>query len=338
MIKAAIIGMGWWGKTLVDSVQGKSELITFTAGATRTREKAADYAGKVGIDLKDSLEEVLADPAVDAVVLATPHLDHAAQIAMAARAGKHVFVEKPFTMSRASAVEAINAVTAAGITLGLGHNRRFHPNMVRLRDMVRADELGTILHCDGVMTAPSGLFLPKGVWRTDPEQSPAGGMTGLGIHIIDGMIDLFGEIDTVACQSVHRAAPSGLADTTSVLLRFASGQTGSLLAMTTTAPKYRFSVYGSKGAAEITSPSLARLTFYPAPDAPNSANPTPKPPVTHEVQGFDTVRAELEAFAQAVEGGAPFPITHDQMIHGVAVLEAIVAAVGQDRFVTVNRG
>lgn len=338
MIRAAIIGMGWWGKTLVDSVRGKSDVITFTAGATRTREKAVGYATDAGIDLKDSYEAVLADPAIDAVVLATPHLDHAAQIERAALAGKHVFVEKPFTMSRTSAIDAIKAVNAAGVTLGLGHNRRFHPNMVRLRDMVRGGELGTILHCDGVMTAPSGLFLPKGVWRTDPEQSPAGGMTGLGIHIVDGMIDLFGEIETVACQSVHRAAPSGLPDTTSVLLRFAGGQTGSLLAMTATAPTYRFSVYGSKGAVEITSPSLARFVFYPAPDAPNSANPAPKPPVTHEVQSFDTVRTELEAFAQAAEGGAPFPITHDQMIHGVAVLEAIVAAARQDRFVTVNRG
>lgn len=338
MIRAAIIGMGWWGKNLVDSVQGKSAVITFVAGATRTREKVTDYAAKANIDLKESYEAVLADSSVDAVVLATPHLDHAAQIQQAAKAGKHVFVEKPFTMSRASAVAAVDAVQAAGVTLGLGHNRRFHPNMERLRDMVRSGELGTVLHCEGAMTAPSGLFLPKGVWRTDPEQSPAGGMTGLGIHIIDGMIDLFGQIESVACQSVHRAAPSGLPDTTSVLLRFAGGQTGSLLTITATAPSYRFAVFGAKGVAEITTPSLARIVFQPAPDAPNSANPVPKPPVTHEVQGFDTVRAELDAFAQAVEGGTPFPITHDQMIHGVAVLEAIVQAAGQDRFVTVNRG
>lgn len=338
MIRAAIIGMGWWGRTLVDSVQGKSDVIIFTAGATRTREKAADYAANANIDLKESYEAVLADSSVDAVVLATPHLDHAQQIEQAAQAGKHVFVEKPFTMSRTSAIGAVESVTKAGVTLGLGHNRRFHPTMARLRDMVRGAELGTILHCEGVMTAPSGLFLPKGVWRTDPEQSPAGGMTGLGIHIIDGMIDLFGQIETVACQSVHRAAPSGLPDTTSVLLRFSSGQTGSLLAMTTTAPTYRFSVYGSKGAVEITSPSLANFTLFPAPNAPNSAKPAPTPPVKHEVQGFDTVRAELEAFAQAIEGGAAFPITHDQMIHGVAVLEAIVQAAGQDRFVTVKRG
>ena len=336
MLNAAIVGMGWWGRTLVDSVQGKSADIRFTAGATRTRDKAADYAEKAGITLLDSYEAVLADPSIDAVVLATPHLDHASQVEAAALAGKDVFVEKPFTMTKASAEAAVRAVESAGVTLGLGHNRRFHPNMVRLRDMVRAGEPGTILHVETVMSGSSGLFLPKGIWRTDPEQSPAGGMTGMGIHLVDGMIDLFGEVEAVACQSAARAAPSGLHDTTSVLLRFRSGATGSLLTMNATTPTFRFAAYGSKGVAEISKPSLASFLFQPAPDGPVSANPTPRPVVSHEVTGADTVRAELEAFAQAVAGGAPFPITHSQMIHGVAVFEAIVAAVGQDRFIPVN--
>lgn len=336
MLNAAIVGMGWWGRTLVDSVQGKSADMRFTAGATRTREKAADYAEKAGLALLDSYEAVLADPSVEAVVLATPHLDHAGQIEQAARAGKHVFVEKPFTMTRASAEAAVRAVEAAGVTLGLGHNRRFHPNMARLRDMVRSGEMGTVLHVETVMTGPSGLFLPKGIWRTDPEQSPAGGMTGMGIHLVDGMIDLFGEIEAAACQSVNRAAPSGLHDTTSVLLRFRSGATGSLLTMNATAQSYRFAVYGSKGIAEISKPSLSSFLFQPAPDGPVSASPKPQPPVSHEVAGADTVRAELEAFARAAGGGAPFPITHGEMVHGVAVFEAIVAAVGQDRFIPVN--
>lgn len=336
MLNAAIVGMGWWGRTLLDSVQGKSSDIRFVAGATRTREKAADYAEKAGIALLDSYEAVLADPSIDAVVLATPHLDHAAQIEAAALAGKDVFVEKPFTMTKASAEAAVRAVKSAGVTLGLGHNRRFHPNMVRLREMVRAGELGTILHVETVMTGPSGLFLPKGVWRTDPDQSPAGGMTGMGIHLVDSMIDLFGEIGTVACQSVHRASPSELHDTTSVLLRFRSGATGSLVTINATTQTYRFTAYGSKGVAEISTPSLGSFVFRPAPEGPVSARPATKPPVIHQVENADTVRAELEAFAKAAEGGPPFPITHHEMIHGVAVFEAIVTAVGQDRFIPVS--
>nr|WP_245404621.1 Gfo/Idh/MocA family oxidoreductase [Ancylobacter gelatini] len=332
-MNTAIIGLGRWGQSLVTSAQGKSDLIRFTCAATGTRAKAEDFASSAGIELKDSFEAVLAEPSVEAVVLATPHLQHAEQIALAAAAGKHIFVEKPFTMTKASAREAVAATERAGVTLALGHNRRFHPNMHRLRALVRSGELGTVLHCHGEMASPTGLFMRAGGWRTDPDQSPAGGMTGLGIHLVDGMIDLFGEVEAVACQSVHRAAPSGAEDTTSVLLRFRSGQTGSLLAFTATAPTYRFMVAGSAATVTITGATLDRFSLQPVLTTPGA----PAAPATHDtVEGFDTLRAELDAFAQAAQGGTPYPITPAEMIHGVAVLEAIVAVVGKDRFVTVS--
>ena len=95
MIRAAIVGLGSWGQNLVNSVQGKSDLIRFTKGATRTPAKAAEYAQRQGIAMAASYEALLADPEVDAVVLATPHSQHAAQITAAAKAGKPVFSEKP---------------------------------------------------------------------------------------------------------------------------------------------------------------------------------------------------------------------------------------------------
>lgn len=331
MLNTAIVGLGRWGQSLVASVQGKSDLIRFTCVATGTRAKAEDFASSAGIVLKDSYDEVLADPSVEAVVLATPHLQHADQVAQAAKAGKHIFVEKPFTLTKASAEAAVAAAERAGITLALGHNRRFHPNMQRLQSMVRAGELGTVLHCHGEMASPTGLSLPAGVWRTDPNQSPAGGMTGLGIHLVDGMIDLFGEVAAVACQSVHRATASGAQDTTSVLLRFKSGQTGSLLAFMAAAPAYRFTVSGSAATATIATVPLDDFSLQPTP----VAHQQPAAAIRETVAGFDTLRAELEAFARAVRGETPYPITPAEMIHGVAVLEAIIAAAGTDRFVPV---
>src|SRR5450631_2662810 len=103
MIRAAIVGLGIWGQNLVNSVQNKSNQIRFTAGATRTPAKAAEFAKKQGIAMADSYEHLLADPLVDAVVLATPHSQHCAQIVAAARAGKSVFTEKPFGLSKAEA-------------------------------------------------------------------------------------------------------------------------------------------------------------------------------------------------------------------------------------------
>ncbi len=322
MIRAAVVGLGWWGKVLVRGAKASGR-IEVVAGATGRRALAEDYAREQGLRLHDSYEAALSDPRVEAVILATPHLDHERQVIAAARAGRHVFCEKPFTLSRESAGRAVAAVRAAGVALGLGHNRRFHPNLAEMRRRVREGGMGTLLHGEGTMTGPNGLFLKPGHWRTDPEQTPAGGMAGLGIHMIDGLIDLMGEVEAVAAQSIHRAALAGTEDTTSILLRFRSGATGYVSCMTATAPIYRMCLYGSKGVAEVTGRDHDRFAFTPAPDAPLGGHATPKAVETAEAKGFDTVAAELAAFAEAAEGGAPFPIAPEEMVHGVACYEAI---------------
>src|SRR5207244_2355518 len=125
MIRAAIVGIGRWGRTLVGAAQGKSEAFRFIAGQTRTRAKAEAFCAEHGIALRDSLDEILADPAIDAVVFATPHSEHGAQVERAAAAGKHVFMEKPFTLDRRSAARALDRVARAGVVLGLDYPRRF---------------------------------------------------------------------------------------------------------------------------------------------------------------------------------------------------------------------
>jgi predicted dehydrogenase len=322
MLNAAIVGLGWWGKTLVRAVQGKGDIQVVT-GATGRRAMAEGFAAEQGFTMKDSLAEVLSDPGVQAVILATPHLDHEEQVIAAARAGKHIFVEKPFTLTKASAERAMAAVQEAGVVIGLGHNRRFHPHMDLLRQRVRAGDLGTILHVEGTMTAPNGLFLKPDSWRVDPRQSPAGGMAGLGIHMIDSMIDIVGPIAEVTCNSLHRAVPSGAQDTTSILLSFRDGPTGYVSCMTATAPTYRFCVYGSKGVAEIRGQGLDQFSFAHTPDAPLSGHAVAKPVEILTTSGIDTVALELAAFAAAVRGEVPFPITPEQMIHGAAVFGAV---------------
>ena len=146
MINAAVVGLGWWGKTLVESGE-HSDAIRFVAGATRTVSPEIEaFAKEKQLRLAPSYEALLVDPGIDAVVLATPHSMHAGQVIAAAAAGKHVFCEKPFTLSKRDAEAAVAAVQKAGVTLGLGYNRRFHPEMTKLRQRIRSGELGTILH------------------------------------------------------------------------------------------------------------------------------------------------------------------------------------------------
>ena len=332
MVRAAIVGLGWWGKVIVDGVHGKSDKIQFVAAHTRTRAKAEEYCRDKKIELRDSLDEILKDPKVDAVVYTTPHSQHEEHIRRAAQAGKHVYVEKPFTLTVASAKAAIDAVKKAGVVVGIDYQRRFHPSFGEIRARVKDGRVGTVCFCVSEATAPAGLFLPKESWRTNPDETPVGAMTGLGVHLVDGAIDLCGEIDEVYCVNARRAAPL-VDDTTIVTLKHKNGVTASLLCSQATAGDYRVAVYGTRGLAE-TERNLEGFRFTPAPDKPGHAPSTQSEVIEHK--GINPVKVGLEAFAQAIEGGAPYPITHDQIVHGVAVFEAVVESAKTGRAVKVK--
>jgi len=251
LIRAAIVGLGRWGQNLVDCTQGKTDRIRFTAGVARTREKAQAFAEARGVVLVGDYGAALADPSVDAVVLATPHTQHAAQVVAAARAGKHVFTEKPFALTAASAEAAVTACAEAGRVLAVGFNWRYQPALQEIRRMLEDGRLGRLLHIEGNFNGPSVYRFPKAHWRQQPEEGPAGGMTGRGVHVVDAMLYLAGPIESVFAQSDRLALDYGLDDTTSMLFRFRSGATGYLGTFIATAECWRLQVFGSKGWAKV---------------------------------------------------------------------------------------
>lgn len=322
-VRAAIVGLGWWGQTLVSAVQGSSDRIRFVRGITRTPAKAEAFCRQHGIPLGADMTEVLNDPDVDAVVLATPHLQHVEQIRQVARAGKHIFVEKPLTLKKVWAEDAVKAANEAGVVLSIGHNRRFLPAVRRLKQMIDGDELGRIVHVEGNMSGPSGRSHATSNWRADPEESPAGGMTGKGIHIADLMIHFFGPITEVDSRSFSQVMASGLDDTTVMLFRFASGMTGYLATLTVTANIWRVAVFGTKGWAEMRGYNRVVVNLIESGERVEDFGP------------IDIERAELDAFADAVTGKGPYPVPNDEVVQNVAVLEAIVTSANEGRVVRV---
>ena len=325
MIDAAIVGLGWWGKTLVDAVQDKSDVIRFTAAHNRTRAKAEEYCRAKNIRLHDDIAAILADPAIDAVVYAAKHNERSSQVVQTAMAGKHVFVEKPFALDLRAADAALSAVAKTGVVLAVGYQRRFHPSMVELKKRLRDGRLGTVTQCAGEASAPVGLRLPKDSWRLDPSEVPAGGLTALGVHVVDGMIDLFGRIEEVYCMSRRRVAPQ-IDDGTTVVFGFENGMVGSLVMSMASALNYRFAVYGTKGLAEISTPSLDVLRFVSVPEVMPHGQPAGTTPETIQTMGFDPLRAELEAFAEAISTKTAYPLPATEIRHGVEVFEAIVGS------------
>ena len=337
MLRAAIVGIGTWGRNLVAHVQGKSEALRFVAGATRTPAKAADFCARQGIRLVSSFEELLADPAVDAVVLATPHSLHCAQIVAAARAGKHVFTEKPLGVDARSSAEAVAACAQHKVTLAVGYNWRFQPALAEAKRMLEDGRLGKLLHLEGNFCGPSAYRFALEHWRHDRDEVPAGGMTGRGVHVVDAMLYLAGHISSLFAQSDRLVQATGADDTTSMLFRFASGATGYLGTVIATAETWRLQIFGSKGWLEVGAVEhlhtwSMRAAFLDPADLARKAAP--------QVLSFpetSTERAELERFAQAALARRPIAVPGGDEVHNVAVLEAIVRSAREGRRISLEQ-
>ena len=328
MINAAIVGLGWWGQTQIEAVQG-SDKIRFVAATTRSlSDDAAEFCKQYDLELKPDYDAILADPNIDAVVLVTPNSQHVPQTLAAIKAGKHVFCEKPFSLDGAGAQQSVDAAAAAGLTLGVGYSRRFHPEMIDLKKKVDNGDLGTILHIEATMTFPNALYLKPGAWRADTSETPCGGLTPMGVHAIDGMIDMLGEIDEVYCQSFRRAIEVEADDTTSILFRMKNGASGYLGTMTATGGGFNFQVYGSKGFIKLE--GMTHIAGAPSEErrmklfSTCTFKPVKGPAQVWDAAEFDVVKAALESFAEAAQGGKPYLISPDEMVHGSAVTEAIV--------------
>ena len=320
MLNAAIFGLGRWGNRLVESVQGSSK-IRIVKGISRDPSKHKELSQKTGIKVVSSYGRVLKDPEIGAVLLATPHSLHLKQIAQAAKAGKHVFVEKPITLTRKTAEKAIEACRAAGITLGIGLNRRHAPSFVEMLYRIRSGKIGDVLHVEATHSGPTGYNLDSSSWRSTRAEAPAGGMTARGIHTLDAMIQIAGLATSVYAFSDKRKLPADvdMDDTTSMLLKFASGATGSLSTVFVTADLYRVHVFGSKGWIELRGDTELIMRGLQG------------QPERITLPAVDKEKAELEAFADAIEEKKPFVVPAEEAVNGVAVLEAIVASAAKGK-------
>jgi predicted dehydrogenase len=323
MLNAAIIGLGWWGQKIVNAVQDKSERMRFIHGVSKEPDAAREFAEHHHFKLSTDLADVLADKQVEAVVLATPHTLHVDQIVAVAKTGRPVFCEKPLAFKRSEAVRAVDACKRAGVVLGIGTNKRFWPSMRELRAFVKTGALGEILHYEAHYSNENSNtnFSP---WRHLPTESPAGGMTGSGMHVLDAIINLAGPARRIHSQLVTRQSSPDPLDTISTLFEFANGTSGFMAAIRATPFYWRVHVFGTKGSAEalgendlvvrLTGGKIQKQTFEP----------------------FDSMLAEFEYFADAVAGRCAYPIPTDDMINTVAAFEGILNSLDSRGTVTLS--
>jgi predicted dehydrogenase len=315
MINAAICGLGRWGQALVTAVQGKSDRIRFIRGVVRDPARARNFASRQGLALTTALAEAAKAPEVDAVFLATPHSLHVEQVIAVAAAGKAVWCEKPLALTRAGAERAVAACRDAGVPLGCGYNRRCYSSMQTLKRMVDSGTFGDVLHVEGHFSnehsIPALPLVSRG-WRDDPAESPALGITGCGLHVLDALVDLAGPLRQVHAKAFAPKPSPDPRDAVAVLMEFASGATGLMATVRATAPFWRIHVFGSEGDVEARGETNLRTGFIGT------------PAMEHTFAPVDSLRALAESFADAVEGRAPFLISPRQLIDVTAAFEAVI--------------
>jgi predicted dehydrogenase len=323
MINAAIIGLGWWGRNIVQCVQGRSSRLRFVHGVSKEIDAALPIAEAAGFTLSDDLETALADRRVEAVVLATPHSLHADQIVRVAAAGKPVFCEKPLALKRSDAERAVAAVQKAGVAIGVGQNKRFWPSMVELRRVVAGGGLGRVMHIEGhYSNENSGLHFSA--WRDSPGESPGGGMTGTGIHLLDAFVGIGGPVAEVTARVLtHRSGPDPR-DSASVMFRFASNLSG-YFGLVRASPFYwRVQVFGDEGSVE----AIGEIETVVRSRGGKVER--------RQFQKVDSLLTEMDAFADAVSGRAAYPITPAEMVNTIAAFEAIIQSMDSGKPVAIT--
>lgn len=326
-VRFATVSPGRWGRKLLDAAKDSPRL-KFTGVYSRDLAKAAEIAAAYGGSTYSSYEALLADPEVEAVVVATPHFLHHPQTLAALRAGKHVFVEKPIATTIAEAEEMLRVSRETGRVLAVGHQGRHTGGMRKVKAMLAAGELGEVAAVVIVQGYPHALFRTGDDWRKAGTAVPGGQLDELGVHYFDVLQFLFGPVRRVT-GFIQRPAPDAPPDTATAALYFAGGPIAHYTTYATSVGMSRMIILGSKGALELNRMGQDHCTWQPMSDmATARLGGLPVQPVKFEGPYLVTtaLTAELEDFAGAIRDGRPPQVGAAESLATLRISRAVMEA------------
>lgn len=310
---------------------------------SRSASRAAGLSREFG-GAHPYVEEVdlLRDPQVEAVYVATPVYRHADQVLAAARAGKHILVEKPLALSARDAQRMVRGCRDAGVLLGVGFMMRFHSAHQRILRWIRSGALGVPL----LGRAQLGCWYPpaRGAWRQDPRRGGGGAVVDLATHCLDLLTMLLGPVRSVSAEVATRVHRYPVEDTAALLLRFESGAFGFVdcsFALPDAAGESVCEIYGSKGCVKTRwtvgqdSRGELRACLVRNGGAYDSRQSRPsKGFVASDLPAKNVYRSEIEAFSQAIlDSGRP-PVPGEVGLECQRLVEAVYRAARWGRRVT----
>lgn len=326
-VSLGFIGLGYWGIRLARAATASGAAVV-AGGFARSAESRAAFVEEFGGQAHCDLNSLLASD-IDAVVIATPIATHADIAVQAARAGRHVLVEKPITLDVASARRVVDAAEEAGVILQVGHQRRRRAATRRVGSLAAAGELGRVHSMEATIFNSDGLFPVGGhnrpdSWKFDPAQRVLGAMTQQGVHMIDNMQYVAGPAARVSAVG-KQVLPDGLGiDVAALLVEYERGPVGVISNSSIGAWVATFAVHGTKGSA-WSEDDGARF-FRQAIDEQARSE--------EQVDPVDALVDQLADFAGCVREGRQPETDGLAALEVIAVLQA--AALSADRRVAVD--
>ncbi|MFQ5903046.1 MAG: Gfo/Idh/MocA family protein [Candidatus Binatia bacterium] len=247
VVKAALIGIGGWSTVIADAVK-RSKKVELVTCFTRTPEKRRKFSEKYECDEEKSFEDLIKRDDVDAVLLTTPNAMHAEHAVLAARHGKHVFVDKPIANTMVDGKKIVTACEEAGVVLLAGHDMRRLAGNRKAKVLIDGGAIGDPIQVEANFSHALGFELTpdKFRWHGDDSGCPAGSLMTMGIHHVDTLNYFFGPIKSAFAYFNKLYIPADVEDVTATIFEFESGVLG-YLGSNYASPKANWIyVYGTK--------------------------------------------------------------------------------------------
>ncbi len=323
-LRVACLGMGWWSDVLADAME-RTDKIKIVSCFTRSDDKRQAFAEKYGCTPAKRYEDILEDDSIEAIINTTPNNVHLETTQAAAKAGKHVFLDKPIANTVAEGMQIAKACRDAGVVLALGYQRRRESQFRWIKNEIDAGRFGKLVQAEANISRDRLGQIDLSSWRYQADGMPGGVMLQIGIHYADVLEFLMGPIMAVSGAFNQLVLPGDNPDIANMIFEHENGAISNLTASYASASEYyMMNIYGKEASA-----------YYNLFDGLRhlKQGETKQVPITYEKN--DTFVEELEEFATAVRGDGEPEMDGEKASRSLAVIRAGVKSAKEDRRIEV---
>jgi len=325
-VKVGIVGLGRWAKVLTTAAR-KSKKIQIVSGYSRSEEKRLAFQSEMGVPSASTMEALLSDRSLEGVVLTVPNEQHLPMAVFVAKAGKHVYTEKPIASTLVEGLEIEALEKKYGVTVTVGHSARLMAGIRKIREAIDSCELGRVAFIEANFSNNRALELTPKMWRWYKDKAPGGPLSQLAIHQFDVLHYLGGEMEQASAMA-SKLSPVGaeVDDQSMTLVKFADGKVGYVGSSWTSPGIFSVRVFGSKGLMHY------EIDFGTW-DTPDQLHKKSTLYIQRGTDGYgereelpvpesDMFRAELEMFADSCRSGKSSELSAHNGNVAVAVVYA----------------